>query len=191
MSLKDNVNALLKTIGLKAEEVKLAQMKSEDGVTVFEAEEFAPEFSVGIATEEGIVPAPIGEYTLEDGNVMVVAVEGVIAEIKAMESEEEEVEAEAEVPGTPAVETPVVKKTVESVTKETFFSENVLLKAEIEVLKAKLEEKEVKVEVELTEEKEVETIKYNPENSKTPEVFRYAKGAGQTRLDSIINKLNK
>jgi hypothetical protein len=192
MTIKENVNALLKTIGLKAEEVKLAQMKSEDGVTVFEAEEFAPEFSVGIATEEGIVPVPVGEYTLEDGNVMVVAVEGVIAEIKPMEQEVEiEVEAEAEAPGT-TIETPVVKKTVESVTKETFFSENVLLKAEIELLKAKLEEKEAKVEVvELAEEKEVETIKYNPENSKTPEVFRYAKGAGQTRLESIINKLNK
>ena len=194
MTIKENVNALLKTIGLRAEEVKLAQMKSEDGVTVFEAEQFAPEFSVGIATEEGIVPCPVGEYTLEDGSIMVVAVEGIIAEIKMAEAEAEvevEVEAEAEVPMA-TVETPTVKKTVESVTKETFFSENVLLKAEIEVLKAKLEEKESKVEVvELAEEKEVETIKYNPENSKPVEVFRYAKGAGQTRLESIINKLNK
>jgi hypothetical protein len=192
MSLKENVNSVLRAVGLKAVEIKLAQMKSEDGVTVFEAESFEADYSVGIATEEGIVPCPVGEYTLEDGSIMVVLVEGVIAEIKQPESEAEtsvEVDVEAEA----TVETPVVKKTVESVTKETFFSENILLKVQIEELKAQLEAKnEVRTEVvELAEEKEVEPIRFNPENSKTPEVFRYAKGAGQTRLDSIINKLNK
>lgn len=197
MSLKENVNSVLRAVGLKAVEIKLAQMKADDGVTVFEAESFQSDYSVGISTPEGIVPCPVGEYKLEDGTIMVVEVEGVIAEIKEEAAEEAEPEtahpaAEATEP-VAMEEAQTVKKVVESVTKETFFSENILLKVQIEELKAQLEAKnEVKAEVvELAEENEVEPIRFNPENSKTPEVFRYAKGAGQTRLDSIINKLNK
>ena len=192
MSLKENVNSVLRAVGLKAVEIKLAQMKSDDGVTVFEAESFEPEFSVGIATEEGIVPCPVGEYKLEDGTIMVVEVEGIIAEIKAMEEEEVEVEVEVESPEVAPVameEAQTVKKVVESITKETFFSEIEALKKENLELKAQLE---AKVEVvELAEEQEVEPIRFNPENSKTPEVFRYSKGANQTTLDRVLNKLNK
>ena len=193
MSLKENVNSVLRAVGLKAVEFKLAQMKSDDGVTVFEAESFEPEFSVGITTEEGIVPCPVGEYTLEDGSVMVVEVEGIIKEVKVTEEEapEAEVEEEVAMDGNPAQtpSEPVAKKIIESVSKETFFAENVELKAQIEVLKAQLE---AKVEVvELAEATEVEPIRFNPENSKTPEVFRYSKGANQTTLDRVLNKLNK
>jgi len=192
MSLKENVNSVLRAVGLKAVEIKLAQMKSDDGVTVFEAESFEPEFSVGIATEEGIVPCPVGEYKLEDGTIMVVEVEGIIAEIKAMEEEEVEVEVEVESPEVAPVameEAQTVKKVVESITKETFFSEIEALKKENLELKAQLE---AKVEVvELAKEQEVEPIRFNPENSKTPEVFRYSKGANQTTLDRVLNKLNK
>lgn len=191
MSLKENVNSVLRAVGLKAVEFKLAQMKSDDGVTVFEAESFEPEFSVGIVTPEGIVPCPVGEYTLEDGSIMVVAVEGVISEIKQAEAEQE-VEVEIESPEVAPVameEAQTVKKVVESITKETFFSEIEALKKENLELKAQLE---AKVEVvELAEATEVEPIRFNPENSKTPEVFRYSKGANQTTLDRVLNKLNK
>ena len=191
MSLKENVNSVLRAVGLKAVEIKLAQMKSEDGVTVFEAESFEADYSVGISTPEGIVPVPVGEYTLEDGSIMVVAVEGVIAEIKPMEEAEAEVEVEVETPEVAPVameEAQTVKKVVESITKETFFSEIEALKKENIELKAQLE---AKVEVvELAEEKEVEPIRFNPENSKPVETFRYAKGAAQTTLDRVLNKLN-
>jgi hypothetical protein len=191
MSLKENVNSVLRAVGLKAVEIKLAQMKSEDGVTVFEAESFEADYSVGISTPEGIVPAPVGEYTLEDGSIMVVLVEGVIAEIKPMEEAEAEVEVEAETPEVAPVameEAQTVKKVVESITKETFFSEIEALKKENIELKAQLE---AKVEVvELAEEKEVEPIRFNPENSKPVESFRYAKSASQTTLDRVLNKLN-
>lgn len=196
MSLKENVNSVLRAVGLKAVEIKLAQMKSEDGVTIFEAEEFAPEFSVGIVQEEGIVPCPVGEFILEDGSIMVVEVEGVIAEIKPMEEEETpaveiEVEAESEVPS--ASSEPVAKKIIESVSKETFFSENIELKAEIEVLKSQIEALTPKVEevVELAKDEEVDVIRFNPENSNEVETFRYAKNANRTRLDSILEKFNK
>ena len=191
MSLKENVNSVLRAVGLKAVEIKLAQMKSEDGVTVFEAESFEADYSVGISTPEGIVPVPVGEYTLEDGSIMVVAVEGVIAEIKPMEEAEAEVEVEVETPEVAPVameEAQTVKKVVESITKETFFSEIEALKKENIELKAQLE---AKVEVvELAEEKEVEPIRFNPENSKPVESFRYAKSASQTTLDRVLNKLN-
>ena len=190
MSLKENVNSVLRAVGLKAVEFKLAQMKSDDGVTVYEAESFEAEYSVGIVTPEGIVPCPVGEYTLEDGSIMVVAVEGVIAEVKPMEEAEQEVEVEIESPEAAPVameEAQTVKKVVESITKETFFSEIEALKKENLELKAQLE---AKVEVvELAEEKEVEPIRFNPENSKPVETFRYAKGAAQTTLDRVLNKL--
>jgi hypothetical protein len=191
MSLKENVNSVLRAVGLKAVEIKLAQMKSEDGVTVFEAVSFEADYSVGISTPEGIVPVPVGEYTLEDGSIMVVLVEGVIAEIKPMEEAEAEVEVEVETPEVTPVameEAQTVKKVVESITKETFFSEIEALKKENIELKAQLE---AKVEVvELAEEKEVEPIRFNPENSKPVESFRYAKSASQTTLDRVLNKLN-
>jgi hypothetical protein len=187
MSLKENVNSVLRAVGLKAVEIKLAQMKSEDGVTVFEAESFEADYSVGISTPEGIVPVPVGEYTLEDGSIMVVLVEGVIAEIKPMKEAEVEVET-PEVAPVAMEEAQTVKKVVESITKETFFSEIEALKKENIELKAQLE---AKVEVvELAEEKEVEPIRFNPENSKPVESFRYAKGAAQTTLDRVLNKLN-
>ena len=192
MSLKENVNSVLRAVGLKAVEIKLAQMKSEDGITVFEAESFEVDYSVGIATEEGIVPAPVGEYTLEDGTIMVVLVEGVIAEIKPMEEAQAEVEVEVETPEVAAVameEAQTVKKVVESITKETFFSEIEALKKENIELKAQLEAK--KEVVELAVEQEVEPIRFNPENSKPVETFRYSKGAAQTTLDRVLNKLNK
>ena len=191
MSLKENVNSVLRAVGLKAVEIKLAQMKSEDGVTVFEAESFEADYSVGISTPEGIVPCPVGEYTLEDESIMVVLVEGVIAEIKPMEEAEAEVEVEVETSEVSPVameEAQTVKKVVESITKETFFSEIEALKKENIELKAQLE---AKVEVvELAEEKEVEPIRFNPENSKPVESFRYAKSASQTTLDRVLNKLN-
>ena len=67
---------------------KLSSMKLENG-TVLEAEMFEPGESVFIKTEDEIVALPIGDYTLEDGQVLIVEEEGVIAEIK--ESEEDAV----------------------------------------------------------------------------------------------------
>lgn len=74
-------------------EVKLAQQTLMDGVTTIEAEEFAPEYSVGIVTPEGVIPMPVGEYTTANGEVLVVEVEGIIASIAPAEAEAEEVEA--------------------------------------------------------------------------------------------------
>ena len=61
------VNQIKELLGM---EVKLAQMKLQDGVTVLEAEAFEPDMAVFIVNEDERVPMPVGEYMLEDGNLL-------------------------------------------------------------------------------------------------------------------------
>ena len=202
--MKTNVITQIKQ--LLGMEVKLEQMKLADGMTVIEAESFEAEMSVVIVTEDDQrIPLPVGEYELEDGRMLVVAVEGVIAEVKEAPAQEEEApmeQPEAEVPVeaevTPEVANP--KKTVESIIKETFFSEMEALKKENEELKAKLETfskadpvAEVTTEetTEAVELEEMKPITFNPENVQPKEHFRYATQRGRTTMDSILEKLNK
>ena len=156
---------LSKIRALLGMEVKLAQAKLADGTTI-EAEQFMPEFSVGIVTEDGIVPMPVGEYEMEDGKILSIAQEGIIAEIKeaAAEVEEvEEVEAKKE-----EVEEVKAKRIVESVSKETFFEAVEKLTKENDELKAKI--------TELSATPAPEPIVANPENKKQ-EVIAYVKRA--------------
>jgi len=51
---------------------------------------------ISIVTDEGEVPAPVGEHELEDGTMIVIVEAGIIAEVKAPE-EETDVEVEVEV----------------------------------------------------------------------------------------------
>ena len=77
-----------------SEEVKLEQQALENG-TVLEAEAFEAGKEIFIVTEDEKVAVPVGEYQLEDGRILVVAEEGLIAEIKTEEAEEETEEVEA------------------------------------------------------------------------------------------------
>ena len=73
--------------------VELAQIKLIDGVTILEAETFEAGQAVFVVAENGDkVPAPIGEHELEDGRILVITEEGMIAEIKekVVEDVEEE-----------------------------------------------------------------------------------------------------
>ena len=164
------MNTIDKIKTLLGMEVKLEQMKLADGQTVIEADMFEAEKEVFVVTEdEQRIPVPVGEYEMEDGRILVVAMEGVISEIKEMATEEEaeveEVEAE-EAPATPS--TPAApKKTIESVTKESYFSKEIEeLKSLVTALSAQvLELKEAK-EVELSVEQTPKPIVHNPENAK-------------------------
>jgi hypothetical protein len=112
------VNQIKELLGM---DVKLAQMKLMDGVTVIEAETFEPEMAIFIVNEDERVPMPVGEYMLEDGNVLKVETEGVIASIEMPEEEAPEVEEEVETTKKEeemATEVATPKKVVESVTKE-------------------------------------------------------------------------
>ena len=151
-----NTNQILNKVReLLGMEVKLETMKLDDNITVIEAESFEAGNEVVVVTEdEQKIPLPVGSYNLEDGRVLVVAEEGIIAEVKEKEEEAPEVEVEVEVPAEEAPmeeemstePTQTIKKTIESVVKETFFAEMEALKKENQELKAKLEGK---VEVEL------------------------------------------
>ena len=175
-------------------EVKLETMKLDDNVTVIEAEAFEADNEVVVVTEdEQKIPLPVGNYNLEDGRVLVVAEEGLIAEVKEKEEEvEEEVEVEKDEPMEEEMSdapTKEVKKTIESVVKETFFSEMEALKKENEELKAKLS---VNVEVELaSEEPTVDPISFNPENVQKIENVKLASKRERSIMDSILEKINK
>ena len=175
-------------------EVKLETMKLDDNVTVIEAEAFEADNEVVVVTEdEQKIPLPVGNYNLEDGRVLVVAEEGLIAEVKEKEEEvEEEVEVEKDEPMEEEMSdapTKEVKKTIESVVKETFFSEMEALKKENEELKAKLSGN---VEVELaSEEPTVDPISFNPENVQKIENIKLASKRERSIMDSILEKINK
>ena len=167
MNAKEQLNKIRTLLGLN---VKFEQATLVDGAVV-EAEQFAPEFSVGIVTEDGIIPMPVGVYETAEGKLITVAVEGIIATVedKPMETEEPELEAAP----APAVEEVKAKRIVESVSKETFFeaiekltNENEALRLELEALKAPKV-----IEVELT----AEPIVHNPENQKKIEFQKIGK----------------
>ena len=100
MNINEIVNAIkdgFASIKLSNEteqvEVAMATMMLKDGVTVLEAESFDAGVPVFIVAENGDkVPAPIGEHELEDGRVLVITEEGMIAEIKDAMVEEVPVE---------------------------------------------------------------------------------------------------
>jgi len=193
-----NTNQILNKVRvLLGMEVKLEQMKLMDGVTVIEAESFEPEMEVFVVTEDDQkIPVPVGEYEMEDGRILVIEVEGIVKEVKEKMEEEVEVEApetetEVEVEAEKATN-PTPKKTIESVVKESFFSEIEALKAENETLKAelsKLNKVEENTEVELSE--EPKPISFNPENTNPIEVVKIASKRPRNIMDSVLSKLNK
>ena len=198
-------------------EVKFAQMNLENG-TVLEAEAFEAGNEVFIVNEEDRIALPIGEYTLADGNVLYVAEEGVIGEIKSAEAEAEEevaevaaepvAELEAEVPGNP-------KKIVESHTTETHFAEEVPMeekikaivmpiidemKAELSAIREEMgyakekmsavEAENNELKTELSAQSAAKPIKHNPEVAPKAEV-KFATRKPQTAMNRVLSKLNK
>jgi len=198
-------------------EVKFAQMSLDNG-TVLEAEAFEAGNEVFIVNEEERIALPIGEYTLADGNVLYVAEEGIISEVKSAESEvEEEVaevaaepvaELEAETPSNP-------KKIVESHTTETHFAEELPMEEKIkaivmpiiEEVKAELsaireemgytkekmsavEAENNELKTELSAQSAAKPIKHNPEVAPKAEV-KFATRKPQTAMNRVLSKLNK
>jgi hypothetical protein len=204
-----NENKILNKVrALLGMEVKLEQMKLTDGVSILEADAFEAGNEVFIVAEDDQrIAVPVGEYDLENGMILIVAEEGMIAEIKEKEIEEEEApEVEVEVEGGGKIEEEMAadaapKKTIESIIKETFFSSMEKLQAENDALKAELakftaQTPEVVAEeaapVELAaEEVEPKPIQHNPENAQPVELFKLAPRKTRTTIDSIFEKLNK
>ena len=189
------INQIKTLLGM---EVKLEQRKMADGVTLIEADAFEMDNEVFVITEdEQKIPVPIGEYEMEDGFIMSVVEEGIIAEYKEKATEEEEapvaeeevVEEEVEAKN----ETTAPKKTIESIVKETFFTEIEKLKTENNELKAKLELL-AKVEVvanDTTELSDIKPISFNPENNKEIEFHKIGAKRPRNTMDSILEKISK
>jgi regulator of replication initiation timing len=201
MEYKNKLNKIKAVLSM---EVKLAQMKLEDGITIIEAESFEPDYSVGIVTADGIVPMPVGEYKLEDGNILVVEVEGIISAI-APEAEEEVMPemahpaaeagepAPAEVTAPQMSEEPKAKRIVESVSKETFFAEIEKLRQEFSLIKQenealKAENESLKVEMSSIEEG-AQPLAHNPEANAPKQMFKIGKNRTSSIEDAVFNRI--
>jgi predicted RNase H-like nuclease (RuvC/YqgF family) len=128
-----------------------------------------------------------GEY------ILVVEEEGIIAEIKEKveETPEEEAPAAEEEAVAPieeemSEETRQPKKTIESIIKETLFSEVEKLKVENDELKAELS----RMKEEATNlSADVKPILYNPENEQKVDTFKISKNKAAGSLDRVLSKL--
>jgi hypothetical protein len=198
MKANDMLNQVKELLGMEveAEKVELAQMKLENG-TVLEAEAFEADNEVFIVTEDEKVAVPVGEYELEDGKILVVTEEGIIAEIKDAEAEDEEEVSEEEVEA--AEEEEVEAKYV---TKEEL-AEVVSM---IEEIKAMIEPKEemsaddmgnllteelaAQEKTELSEEP-VQKVSHSPEASVEKKMNLFATKRGFSTIDRVFNNLNK
>ncbi len=170
------------------EKVELATAKLENG-TVLEAEAFEAGKEIFIITEDDKVALPVGDYTMEDGKMLVVAEEGIIAEIKDLEEEaEEEVEAEEELGYVTKEElaeaVSEIKAMIEDMKKEEM-SEEVVEEAEVELS----EELPKEVKEELSE-PAAEPIAHNPEQKNNNIGVKFAQNRKQTTLDKVMSKIN-
>ena len=184
-------------------EVKLMEMKLENG-TIVSAEAFEKGNEIFIVTDDEKVAMPVGEYILEDGKLLVVEEEGMIADMREVS---DEVPAKEEVEETEDLEEEEEKKEMEEEADVADWKgmekriQN-LEDAIADLKKDKVEaEDEKEEEVEMTEEvkeevKEelsaVKPIKHNPE-AKAPQKTQVQFGKGQfnTTLDRVLSKLNK
>ena len=192
-------------------EVKLEEMKLENG-TVVSAEAFEKGSEIFIVTDDEKIAMPVGEYLLEDGRLVVVEAEGVIADVREvsdevpakeeveetedLEEEKKEEEKMADVADWEGMEKRIqnLEDAIASLKKE-----DVEMGVENGGLKSRTVKEEFAEEVteEIKEEvKEelsaVKPIKHNPEAS-TPQKkqVQFAKGQFNTTLDRVLSKLNK
>ena len=200
----NNVIEKIKDVLNLNEEVKLEQAKLDNG-TIIEADTFESGVEVFIVTEDEKVALPVGEYALEDGKILVVAEDGVIAEIKDAEAEEveevEEVEAKEEekeeMGYATKEELAEVKSMIEEIKamlepKEDLSADdlgNLLTEELAKHEKVELNEIPVEVQAELNE-PSAEPIVSNPEVKKTISKFSVSKNRKSTTIDRVMSRLN-
>ena len=170
--------------------VELAQVKLENG-TVLEAEAFESGKEIFILTDDEKVAVPVGEYQMEDGQILIVEEEGLIAEIKSAE-QEEEVEASEEVSEESLEETETELEEVEAeyATKEELAEVRSLVEEIKQMIEKKEEMSEVEEQVkeELSETPATEAITHNPE-PKQKVSLKYAQNRKQSTFDKVMSKI--
>ena len=182
-------------------EVKLEEMKLENG-TVVSAEAFEKGKEIFIVTDDEKIAMPVGEYILEDGRLVVVEEEGVIADVREVS---DEVPAKEEEDGEEITED--LKEEEKMMDEENYVTKDTFREMEDKIqnledaiadLKSDKVEAEKEEEVEMAEEEvkeelsAVKPIKHNPE-AKAPQKkqVQFAKGQFNTTLDRVLSKLNK
>jgi len=188
MNVKEAINTIKTYLNM---EVKLAEMKLVDGVTVLHANEFVVGQEVHILSDEEKIPLPVGEYELEDNRILVVSEDGIIGDIKDAAMEEEEAvepEVETEVEATVETVEATPKKIIKSVSEEHHFAELAKLQSEIDALK--LAAVEVIETVETVEEVELaKAIVYNPENKNEVNYVDLTPNAPKGMRDRILEEI--
>ena len=190
--------------------VELEKMELENG-TVLESESFESGAEIFIVVDEDKVATPVGEYETKDGKVIVVAEEGVIAEVKDVSEEEEAPAEEAPVAEEMAEDEEVTDVKEEEVPADddiknvinAIAEELAMLKAEIEKLKGGgsedlsteevvTEDLSAQVEVELST-PSAEPISHTPDNTvnKREQHLHAQKVNTNSTLNRIFNTLNK
>ena len=178
-------------LSIETEEVKLAQATLENG-TVIEAEQMAEGQEVFIVTDDEKVALPVGEYTLEDGQILMVKEEGIIASIGAAKEEEPaEEDLSEEQPEEQKLEEE--KEEMKYATKEELSE----VKQMIEEIKAMIDKKEEmasevveKVEEPKEELSAVPKVKHNPEKETEKQTYLFSQKSGTTTLDRVLSKIS-
>jgi hypothetical protein len=165
------------------EKVELAQAKLDNG-TILEAEAFEAGNEIFIVTEDEKVAVPVGEYQMEDGQILVVSEEGIIGEIKAAEAEESEEEVEAQEEEEEVQAKYVSKEEFESAVEEIKGMIN-----ELKEVKEEMAEVEEQVKQELSETPATKPINHNPEVQEKFKV-QFGQNRKETTLDKIMKKLS-
>jgi len=180
-------------------EVKLEEMKLENG-TVVMADSFEKGKEIFIKTDDEKVAMPVGEYLLEDGRLVVVEEEGIIADVREVSDEVPAKENEEGEEITSDLEEEK-KEEMGYATKEELSSAVEEMKSMIEEIKAMVSPKEemsdddVELSKNIKEELSApaaEPIKHSPEaESAQVEQKVFAQSKVRTTLDRVLNKLNK
>ena len=186
--------------------VELAQVKTEDGQAIFEADTFGVGEAVFIVTEDGKIPAPAGEFALEDGNIIEVDENGVIVEIAKKEAEiEEEITEEVvaeDMPMKEEIKEEMMKpkRTVKSKTEmeESYFSAQIKeLEAKFEARLSALEAEKVALSAQNEELMEKLANEPAPHTAFNPEantkesnlIFKLGAKREETLKDRVFNQL--
>jgi len=161
--------------------VEMASMRLADG-TLLEAEEFVAGANVFLVGEDDErVAAPVGEHNLEDGRVMVIEEEGVIAEVREAAAEEAP---EAE------VEVEQAEEEMAYVTKEEFGAAIDELKGMIAAMMPQEEmATEEVVEMSADEAPAAKKVAAAPVEKK-PEMHKFANKGRQDALARVMSKLS-
>lgn len=173
------------------EQVKVdaAQATLENG-TILEAEAFEPGNEVFIVSEDERVAVPVGEYEMEDGRVLVVAEEGIIAEIREGGEEEAPAEEPAE---EPAAEEELAEEEMNYVTREELAEVVNEIKSMVEQMMSEKEEKMAsEAKEKLSKAKPArKPMKHSPETKAKPQVNLGQSKKGGSTLDRVMAKISE